>query len=57
MLGKILLNVFYFFFVLPLGWLTHFFFDPLNIKRQPLITNWSSRSATIQSLEAMRRQI
>ncbi len=52
--ARVLLTVFYAFFVLPFGLAVRFFADPLRIKHRP--TEWLDQPETPCNLDAAQRQ-
>ncbi len=54
--GRLLMGVFYFVFVTPLGLGVRLFSDPLTTKKQPTQSNWQPKEASDLTLEAAREQ-
>jgi hypothetical protein len=54
--GRIILTVFYFVFVTPLGLAVRLFSDPLHIKRRPGGTFWQRKVQPDPSLDEARQQ-
>lgn len=52
--GRILLTIFYFIFISPIGLIFKFFSDPLNIKK-PSESSWVEFGLKSDSLEEARR--
>jgi hypothetical protein len=53
---RIIMGFFYFIVVTPGGLVMRVFSDPLEIKKQPAISNWTSKEATDTSIEAAKEQ-
>jgi hypothetical protein len=54
--GRVILTVFYFVFVTPLGVAVRLFSDPLHIKRHPGGTFWQRKAQPEATLEEARQQ-
>lgn len=54
--SRLILTVFYFTVVLPIGILVRLFADPLRMRKPPIQTAWTTRPSQEINLEAAKRQ-